>query len=301
MIGHATVQTLLLVGSGLLANAVLEKMAGDGEGPAPGRSVDEGFRRSPERGPHLGSLAWEEEPGGRLPAEFQPGITERTVSGSLLAEAKATEIIPVDSGIQMASGPQGATPRTEAADSAATLGAKAADHAVHNPQAPSTAPSGLETDGKEARLSSAEEASLRETSGIEDGQQEAYSDKTFLSQPGLPTPTQAAETAESRPFLKGTLSPDGPELKLTAVPGDVQTPTPTAQEAHFHLTPNTFLGRAATAVGPSQPGSLGEQREPTPSQLLETEPGVSDITSVSGASHQDGGKITAHIQYIAIG
>ncbi|KAJ8274886.1 hypothetical protein COCON_G00095110 [Conger conger] len=290
MIGHASVQTLLLVGAGLLANAALEKMVGDTEDPAPGKSMDEGLRRSPERGPHLGSLSWEEEPGGRSPAEFQPGITEPTLSVSPLAEEKATEIISVDSEIQMASGPEEAATQTEAADRAPTPGAKTAEHAVHNPQTPSMALSGLETSGKEAKLSSVEEAGLREMSGVKDDQQEAYSNKTpFFDPPGLPTQTQAAETAESGPFLTGTLSPDGLEPKLTAVPGDIQTRTPTALEAHVHLTPSTDLGQATTAVGPPQPSPPEEQKEPAPSQSLETEQDVFDITSISGESHQDGG------------
>ncbi|KAG5846956.1 hypothetical protein ANANG_G00120460 [Anguilla anguilla] len=179
-------------------------MVGDAEGPAPGSSVDEALRSSPERGPHLGSLSWEEEPGGRFPAESQPGTTEQTVSGSLLTVEKATEIISVDTEMQMDSEPKGATP-----------GTKESDHA-------------------------------------------------------------------------GTLSTDGLELKLTAVPGDVQTSTPTTLEAHFPLTPNSYRGPATTAVGPLQPSPPGEEREPAPSQPLETEQGVFDITSVSGASQQDG-------------
>ncbi|XP_035279093.1 armadillo-like helical domain-containing protein 4 [Anguilla anguilla] len=313
MIGHATVQTLLLVGAGLLANAaVLEKMLGDAEGPAPGSSVDEALRSSPERGPHLGSLSWEEEPGGRFPAESQPGTTEQTVSGSLLTVEKATEIISVDTEMQMDSEPKGATPGTKESDHAgvpgtkitdraATLGTKSADrattpgtkvagHTAHNPQASSTALSVPETSGGEARLSSAEEAGSREMLSIDDGQQGAYSTKTpFLKPPGLPTQTQAEETAESLgPFLTGTLSTDGLELKLTAVPGDVQTSTPTTLEAHFPLTPNSYRGPATTAVGPLQPSPPGEEREPAPSQPLEAEQGVFDITSVSGASQQDG-------------
>ena len=300
MIGHASVQTLLLVGAGLLVNAILEKMVGDAEGPAPGRSVHEGLRRSPDRGPHLGSLSWEEEPGGRFPAEFQPSITEPTVSGSPLVEEKATEIISVDSEMQMASGPKQATPQAEAADRAATPGAKTADNAGHNPQAPSMALSGLETSEKEARLSSAEEARLREMAGVKDDQQDTFSTKTpFLNPPGLPTQTQASETVESQPFLIGTLSPDGLEPKLTEVPGDVRTLTPIALEAHLHLTPTTYLGRATTEVGPPQPSSLGDQREPAPFKAVETEQGVFDIASISGESHQDGGKIMTHMQYIA--
>ncbi|KAJ8410140.1 hypothetical protein AAFF_G00201210 [Aldrovandia affinis] len=213
-----------------------------------------------------GSLSREEEPGRGFPAKSQPGITEQTAPGFLLAEKKAPEVgvlevVSLAPGMQAASGPRGAAPVT-----------KAADNAAHDLPPPSMAPS-----------------------GGDDREEEADSAKTpFTRLPGLPNQIQTTKATETGSPLNSTLALGDPELKFTAVLGDTQTSTPAALDAHSPLTPNPSPGRATTAEGPPQPSSPGEQGEPGPSEppwtgiTPETEPGVSDSTIISEAPHWDG-------------